>query len=163
MDMSVRIMSEELDEDSVFFRRIESNSDICSNCYRRVRYTIPSRDFLPEFMNESNKEMHSDEMEYDPDVDGDFFDDQRSGRPSVFQRYCPCGAVDLDLKLRPMDKDEVMDVAQRIEKHLLEQEVEFDIDTFYDSVRSEKSNPDNQFNEEKIFEVSIERAISENK
>lgn len=159
--MAVRTsMSDELDRDSVFYKKIESNEDICSNCYRRVRYTVPSDEFLPERMNDSTKQMISDERIYREEVDGEYFDDKNnSGSPSVFRRFCPCGSVELDIKLRPLGSDEVMDLARRIEARLEEEQVNFDSDIFYDSVRDKKSDPDKQFNEEKIFEESVEGAL----
>lgn len=138
----------ELNKDSTFYNKIENNPDICSNCYRRLKYRYESR-----------KDIMSDELEYESHVGFGFVDDKRNtGRPSIKRSYCSCGVIDQGVKFRPFDRQEMMEVAHRIEKHLDEQEVDFHTDVFYSNVRQGRSEPQWQFNEEVLFQEAIESA-----
>lgn len=140
-----------LDEDSQFFRKVESNSDICSNCYRRIRHRLQPHHSLPEAVGQK--------LEYTNEAYFAYFDDsQESGRPSIKRSYCECGFAD-DGKLRPFDKDEMMDISLRVVERLEEEGIEINHDVFFDYVREAKSDPDMQFNEEVIFEDATQKSI----
>lgn len=149
--MSESLDGEELDEDSVFSEEIESNSGVCSNCYRKVKsYSKPHYE-MPDAV--------SSLVEYEDHVNSSYFDDRsKSGRPSVKRSYCKCGNVD-DAKIRPMDNRQIMQVAHRIEEHLHEAGIQFEEDTYYTYIREERSGSDMHLNEEKHFEEAIEEAL----
>lgn len=143
-------MSEELDKDSVFFEEIEKDSKFCLNCYRETRSYSEPHYTLPDAV--------TNYVEYEDFINFTYFDDYAfTGRPSIKRSYCECGVVD-KVKIRPVDKEEIMNMAQRICDHLHSKDIEFNEDVFFDTVRSQKSNPDKQFNEEKIFEKAIKNA-----
>lgn len=139
-------------EKSVFEEEIEEDSNICSNCYRRIKYRFEPHETMPDTVTSIT--------EYSDSTDFDYFHDRNNtGRPCVKRSYCKCGFVD-DGKIRPLDKEEMMDCAYRIHGHLTEKDVEHDSDTFFSVMRSEASNPDSQFDEEASFEKAIKKSIS---
>lgn len=140
-----------LDTESTFYENIEGNRSICSNCYRRlIDAKLTPHHTLPDTV--------SDYVEYSDSIYFDYFDDHAgTGRPSVKESYCECGAVD-NVKIRPFDKEEMIEVAVRVNKRLEEEDIEFDTDVFFRVVKEGKSDPDNQFNEEKLLEKAVEEA-----
>ena len=148
-------VNENLNTDSKFYRKIESNPNICTNCYRRLSYvSVPDKN-----------EMHDSvapKREYQDHVKFDYFDDKHnSGRPSVQRSFCKCGFVDSG-KIRPLDKKQLMKVTVRVRNRLEEEDMNFDEDIFFEEVRKEKSNPDNQFNEEAILENAVNESLITN-
>jgi hypothetical protein len=149
-------MSESLNEDSIFSKKIEENEGICSNCYRRVKsYSKPNYTEMADCV--------TDKAEYENHVGWSWFDDrEKSGRSSVKRAYCECGNVD-DAKLRPLDRKEVMMVATRIEAHLEEMDnIEIDSDKYYSYLRENRDGSDIQFNVEKYYEEAIDEALITN-
>lgn len=141
--------SKELSEDSTFYQKIEHNPDICSNCYRRLKYRF-----------ENQRELLSDELEYEHHVGfGYVGDKQNTGRPSIKRSYCSCGVIDQGVKFRPLNEKDIMDVAKRVESHLDDENIEFDTDLFYDAVKDGRGNPEWQFNEEVLIEGAVEKAV----
>lgn len=145
---------EYLDKDSTFAQKIETDGNICNSCYRKIRDFYSPLDALPDFV--------TDQVEYEEDVNFSYFDDYvDSGRPSDKQPYCPCGAVEwTEVKIRPLDEDEMIEVGQRISDRLDEKGVDHDKDVFFDVIREEGPKPENQFSEESVFEEATERAVS---
>ena len=146
-------MSNELNEESTFTQEIEYNWAICSNCYRRlVEYTLEPHNTLPNTV--------TNHIEYSDSIYFDYFgDEEETGRPSEKKKYCECGFVD-DGKMRPLDSSQMSDVAVRVHERLDEEEIGHDTDVFFEVVREKKSDPDLQFNEEKILEQATEKAIN---
>ena len=145
-------VNKNLNTDSTFYRKIESNPNICTNCYRRLSFIAkPDEDRMHHSV--------TPKREYQDHVDFDYFDDKHeTGRPSVKRSFCKCGFVDAG-KIRPLEKSELMEVAVRVRERLEEEDVSFDKDIFFESVRIEKSNPDNQFNEEAILENAVNESL----
>jgi hypothetical protein len=142
-------MSEELDEDSTFTRKIEHNHDICSNCYRRMRYRLEPHNTLPSAVSE--------QMEYTSSAYfGHFGDEDNTGRPSVKKSYCECGFVD-DGKIRPLNEKDFMETAVRVRNRLSEEGIEIDEDVFFGSVK--EHIPEHKFNEEKVIENAVDESI----
>ena len=148
-------VNKNLNTKSTFYRKIESNPNICTNCYRRISFVAKP----------DEERMHHSvtaRREYEDHVEFDYFDDKHeTGRPSVKRSFCKCGFVDAG-KIRPLDKKELMKVAVRVRDRLDEEEIEFDEDEFFGSVKREKSNPDNQFNEEAILENAVNESLITN-
>lgn len=143
-------MNEELDRDSTFSQEIEHNPHICTNCYRRLRYVLKPHEDMPDVVDGKLEYTNSAYFDY-------FGDEQETGRPSKKKSYCKCGNVD-DAKIRPLDKKELFDIAERVCDHLDEMNVEIDKETFFNIIREKKSDPENQFNEEVILEEAVERS-----
>lgn len=140
-------MSDELDKDSTFFQTIEQNQDICSNCYRRLSYRLQPHHTLPDCVTEH--------LEYTSAAQSAHFgDEDNTGRPSVKRTYCECGDVD-GSKIRPLSKSELMEVAVRVKDRLEEEQIDINEDDYFEMVRTLKSSPDAQFNEEKIIEKAV--------
>lgn len=146
-------MNKELDRESTFSQEIEHNSHICDNCYRRLRYVLKPHESMPDVVSEK--------LEYTDSAHFAHFDDKReTGRPSRKKSYCKCGNVD-DAKIRPFDKKQLMEVAERVIERLSEEDIEVNEEHFLDIVYAHKSDPDNQFNEEVILESATEKAKNE--
>lgn len=147
-------VNENLNTKSKFYKKIESNPNICTNCYRRLSQKLEPHESMPDCV--------APKKEYENSVHFDYFDDkEKSGKPSVQRSSCKCGFVDSG-KIRPLDKKEFMKVAVRVRNRLEEEEIDFDEDIFFDKVREEKANPDNQFNEEVILENAIDKSLINN-
>lgn len=151
-----------MDSDSLFYKKIEDNNgDICTNCYRRLRYKYEPAE---EYPDKQFPDFVSDRLEYDPQVDFGYVDDkENTGRPSVKKSYCTCGVIDQGTKFRPLNSEEMMEIAHRINERLFEEGVEHDGDVFLEKVDSLKSDPDMQFNEEKIFEKATRQSVREDR
>jgi len=149
-------LNENLNQKSTFTQKVESNTDICDNCYRRLSYTLsPHPRHMPDCVTSYK--------EYSETTDFEYFDDEgNSGHPSVKKSYCKCGSVHGNSKIRPLSKSKIITVANRVLERLEEQEIEIDEDKYFSTVRREKSDPDNQFNEEVILETAIENSIVTN-
>lgn len=144
-------MTEELDQDSTFTEEIEHDPNICTNCYRRIRFRLTPHETMPDTV--------SGILEYPDSTSFAYFEDkQESGNPSVKKSYCECGFVD-EGKIRPLSKNEMTNVAKRVHERLREKDIEHDEDKFFSVVRDEKSDPEMQFNEEKILEKAIEKSM----
>lgn len=149
--MSELKLEEELDEDSTFSQKIEDNATICKNCYRKVKSYSEPHHTMPDAVSLL--------VEHEKHVDHYWVDDrENSGRPNVKRSACECGDMD-GAKLRPFDNREVMEVAQRIESHLDEMDVDIDKDEYYSYIRNNRDGSDIHFNEEKYFENAIERSL----
>lgn len=136
----------EIEQRSTFSQKIEYNSEICENCYRRVKTYIEPHSSLPDVVTE--------EVEYSNSAYFEYFDDrEQSGRSSVKRSYCKCGNVD-DAKIRPLDAQGMMELACRVRNRLEEQGIEVDEDQFFKHVKDEI--PEHRFNEEDV----LERAVS---
>lgn len=141
----------ELNKNSTFFNKIEKNSTICKNCYRKVKSYSKPHHTMPDVVTSY--------VEHENHVGHHWVDDnENSGRPSVKRTYCKCGNID-DAKIRPLGNRKLMQIAQRIEKRLSEMDIDFDQDVFYTYIRQNKNGSDIQFNEEKYFETAIEKSI----
>ena len=141
-------LSTQLNHKSTFSEKVEHNNNICSNCYRRLSVTLEPHRELPDCV--------TNHIEYSDSVEFGYFEGRKpnSSHPSVKKSYCECGVVD-ESKIRPLSKDELMESAHRVRERLEEQDVELDVDEYYSFIREEKSNPQNQFNEEKILEKAV--------
>ena len=135
----------ELEERSTFSQKIEYNSEICENCYRRVKTYIEPHSSLPDVVTE--------EVEYSNSAYFGYFDDRgQSGKASVKRSYCKCGNVD-DAKIRPLDATGMMELACRVRNRLEEQNIEVDEDEFFEHVKDEI--PEHRFNEEEVLEQAV--------
>lgn len=144
-------MRETIDDDSTFSQKVEYNREVCTNCYRRLYF-----EYEP---HHSHPDSVSDIREYDENVGFDYFSDRgKTGHPSVPRSHCKCGSVD-GSKIRPFDKEDTVNAAIRIKNRLEEQDVDIDVETYFDVVKRKKSDPEKQFNEEVIFEEAVEKSL----
>lgn len=143
-----------IDQDSIFTRKIETDSDICSSCYRKLREFLTPAEEMPDVV--------SDKVEYEPNAHFSYFDDkQETGRPSRKKSHCECGVVEWNrAKLRPLDSEQMMNAAVRISQRLTEKGVDHDEDVLLSHVEAEFDKPENQDREEKVFEEAVDEACS---
>lgn len=142
--------SKELDKESTFNEKVERNSEICSNCYRRLKYRYES----------GGPEINTDYCEYEDHVGFGYVKDEiHTKRPSVKRSYCSCGVIDQGVKFRPFNAEDFKEAAIRVSSRLEEQDISFDKDVFFNFVREEISDPSFQFNEEVILEEAVENAV----
>jgi hypothetical protein len=147
-------MTDQLDQDSVFYNKIENNSSICTNCYRRLKtYSDPHYTLPDSATAHVEYESHVSKAWFDDDID--------SGRPSVKRSYCECGDVD-GAKIRPIERDSALEMAERIFKNLRDEGVDLECGSFFGSLKESMKRGDFKFNEEKYFEEATEEAIITN-
>lgn len=137
-------------KDSTFVSQIERDSNICNSCYRKIREHYPTVN-----------DIASPVTEYDNNVDFGYFDDfKESGRPNAHKPYCTCGAVDWqDARIRPIEDDEMVKIAQRLSSHLDEKEIEHDREELVTYVTEHFSLPYYQDREELVFEEAIAHSM----
>lgn len=140
-------------EPSIFKEKIEHNSNICNNCYRKLREHNEPHHTMPDCVN--------DLTEYENSVEFGYFDDfVESGSPNSKEAYCACGAVDWqEFRVRPMDMEDMRDSARRICSHLEKMGFDVDEDKFMSIVNEKGPLPENQCKEDEIFEMATEKSI----
>jgi len=143
---------EYVEEDSTFVRKVESDSNVCNNCYRKIR--------------EHTETVHknaSSVTEYEENVEFDYFDDFcETGRPNIEKAYCECGAVDWnEFRIRPMDMERMKRAGSRIINRLEEKEYSVESLSFYKVIEENGNLPEYQFKEEQVFEMAVEKAVKE--
>lgn len=136
---------EYLEKDSVFVQKIETDTNICNNCYRKIREHT-----------DSMHEVASSITEYEDHVEFGYFDDFKTGRASVHESYCECGAVDWnEFRVRPMDMMRMKRSSQRIIERLEEKDFAVDEEKFLSIIESKGNLPEYQFKEEEVFEEAV--------
>ena len=144
----------ELNKNSTITTKIENKSTICTNCYRKLKTYSPPHYTIADCVSAL--------VEHENHVEHYWVDDsENTGRPSVKRAACECGDMDSS-KLRPLDNRQIMEIAQRIDSHLDEMDIEIDQDVFYSFIQENREGSDIHFNEEKYFEQAIEKALIEN-
>lgn len=150
------------DEPDFFEENIETNREVCSNCFRKVIIVIPKEERTPLHANESIKRMIADgrypgkesEMCY-PSIS----DVNQRHTPST-GIACECGVIDHDTKLRPLNKDQMIGRSKRLLNRLEAMGYDVDKDEFFDVVRSMKEDPNKQFDDREIFATAIEDSVN---
>lgn len=139
-------------KDSTFVSKIERDSNICNSCYRKVREHFPTIN-----------DLASPVTEYDNNVEFGYFDDfEESGRPNAHKPYCQCGAVDWqDARIRPIDEDEMEEIAHRLSKHLEEKGITHNENELVSYILDKYNLPYYQDREELIFEEAVAYSIEE--
>lgn len=150
------------DEPDFFEENIETNREVCSNCFRQVLIVIPKEERTPAQANQSVEQMVADgrypgeeaEMCYPSLSD---VDQRHTSSTGI---ACECGVIDHDTKLRPLSKDQMIGRSKRLLNRIEEQEYDVDKDDFFDVVRDMKEDPDEQFDDREIFATAIEDSLN---
>jgi len=152
--MSQTKRPEYLNENSIFVQKIELDSNICNSCYRKMREHT-----------ETMQDIATPITEYEDHAEFSYFDDfKESGRPNVHKAYCECGAVDWDdVRLRPLEQEELERAGLRIVNHLMEKGFVVDEEAFFDVVETEGPLPENQFREEEVLQKAVKKSTSKNR
>lgn len=150
---------------SVFQERIQEDPDICNNCFRRTHDRFVNNYSVDTYEGElwiKKIEGVSDSLyRHDDDTDRIPADKMTAGQKTV----CVCGfrpfsqdhESDSDWKDRPLSKERCLAHAHRLHARLSEAGIEIDKDCFLDVLESLKSDPDNQFADERLYQQAIER------
>ena len=135
------------EDETVFERKIESDGNICNNCYRKLREHF-----------ETMHDVATPITEYEDHADFSYFDDFReSGRPNVHKAYCKCGSVDWnETRIRPMDEDAMERAAIRVVDRLMEKGYSVDEESFFDFIDERFDLPEWQMKEDRILELAVE-------
>lgn len=180
------------------FHDIQTDPDVCSNCFRRThdRYERNYRLEVMQVENDEGKlewttvpvEVSGIEYEkFDPDkqemvteeIGG--FDDRvfrraenttkipEKGAIRGMRTICECGfryvpdamlGEDETWKNRPLDKKTFFEYADHLIERLRESGASIDEETYYEELDRMKSDPDQQFQDDGMFEKAIEFASS---
>lgn len=146
------------------FKEVQKDPDVCSNCFRRT-HTRWNRKYAVDFW------WTGSEYEFWPRrVDrGEEIRRIRGttvkvpeGEPSHGEKtVCACGrqySPDHEWKTRPLDKKTFFEYADRLVDRFNEMGVDFDEDAFYDQLDAKKSDPDQQFADDRIYHEAIKFA-----
>lgn len=146
-------MTETKHKDSTYSEEIEQNSNICSNCYRRLKFVVEPHEKTPD--------IAGDVVFHDEQTDSAWFDDRvpnGTNRPSVKRRHCKCGCVSpytkFDRPIRDFHK-----YAIRIYERMEELGYELNESEFVESVHEKKDLPEYQHKDEQVFEDAIEENL----
>lgn len=147
---------------TAFDELIKNEPDICSNCFRRLRnrYSIDKINVKGEVqeLRRSTKKIVSDETDHSHIEFADFCEADTTCEGET--PHCDCGIVMPGFYTRrPLDKGRFLDNAERLIERLEEYEVDFDEEEFFDYCYELKSDPDNQFHDDKMFSDAIEHVI----
>lgn len=143
-----------IDSDSLFARKIESDGNICKSCYRKLRDFLEPARQMPDVVDRK--------PEYGSDAYFAYFDDYiDTGRPSRKKSYCKCGAVDWnDVKVRPLDEEQMVEVAKRVSDRLSEKDIDHDRSVLVSVVSDKCVRPKYQDREEKVLEEAVDSATT---
>lgn len=141
-------------KESTFEEEVEQTNEICSNCYRRIKFTIEPPDRIPNFVADVQEyQPHSDEVWVEETRDGDL-----NGSPNVKRTACECGCVSPYTKVdRPVENFQIY--AERIIERLVEEGVDFDEALFVEEVHELKTQPEYQHKDEAVFEDALETSL----
>lgn len=162
------------EEKSVFQAEIQGpeNSDICDNCFRRTHVVVENWEPIKFDARTKEWKIHRPSKKVRKllqpkrfPVDGNIiqaFDPWKScgTYPGTFST-CECGVISKGAKLRPLDKRQMIQHGERVCERLEESDYDIDRDSFFDTLRMLKEDPDEQFADEDIFIQATERAADE--
>jgi hypothetical protein len=141
-------------EESIYEEEIEQNNEICSNCFRRIKFSIEPPERIPSFVSDIQEyESHAESVwvEENKQVEGK----ADAGRPNVKRTACKCGCVSAYTKVDRPVKD-YQKYSERIIERLYEEGFTVNESQFLDCVHSLKSDPDYQHKPEAIFNEATE-------
>ena len=174
-----------MSSDSSPFVEVQQDPDVCSNCFRRThgRYERNYRLDVVQVEDEDGKqrwtvepvevsgveiELPSGETELIGGMEDDVFryphettKIPEKGAPRGMRTICECGfrySPELEWKNRPLKKRTFFEYADRIAERLRENGVGFDEDAFFDELDALKSDPDEQFADDKMFSKAAKHA-----
>lgn len=144
------------------FRRIQRNGDVCGNCFRRLRQTFPRNYALELFQNDDGewdfwpRKIDAPDRSYTVDdsvteVPGDLASDG-------VQKRCKCGYPAGEQR-RPLDKKAFFEYAENLAQRYDEFGIEFHRPTFFTELDALKSDPSEQFADDRLYEEATIRAI----
>ncbi len=174
--VSIDRMTDDDQQSESIFTDIQQDRHICSNCFRRTHDTVERRyavdwvwdpseqsyDFWPRLVDrgQSTRRDRSSTVRVPAD-------DGYSAHGE--QTICACGARrrppdDLDegetWKFRPLEKPMFFEYAERLADRVESRPsvIELDRDVFWDTLDSLKTDPDEQFADDRIFRHAVDAA-----
>lgn len=161
------------------FEDVRQDPDICSNCFRRMRNRYERNYRLEPVRKDGEWEMIPVDVQgLTITVDGEEeeiggFDDDVYRNPETttkipergahrgMRTVCDCGyrhRSDGDWKNRPLDKRTFFEYAERLADRFEEKGVGFDREEFFERLDTLKSDPDEQFADDRMFLKAIDHA-----
>lgn len=172
-----------MDSDTIFSDLIQGDPDICDNCFRRTRDRYERNYRVEPYFDEEEGEwdVHAIDVQAIELDDGTLiggYDDNVFRRSEETERIperggyrgmvtiCECGFrwvpehIMEEWKNRPLDKSTFFEYLERLCERLREAGVDFDDALLYDIADDLKSDPDEQFADDRIYSEAIEKSAS---
>jgi hypothetical protein len=169
------------------FKEIQNDPDVCSNCFRQTHDRIEQNYRLEVYFNEDEGEwdvtpvdVQGVEIEL-PNGETEVIggkDDRvyrkpeyttkmpESGAHRGIRTICQCGyrwgpkrEIE-EWKNRPLGKKKFFEIAERLLARVREAGATIDEDAYNEKLDAMKSNPDQQFADDRIFDAAVSYAIS---
>lgn len=152
-----------VEEADVFKDYIQRNSNICSNCFRRMFTEYERNFFVDQYggdtwvrpIRDSIKSIVSSQR-FGHDVEFAHAEYTTQGEKLI----CECGVFHSQQTIRPLKTRTLIEMTHRLVERLEEADFEFDKDTLYDEVRAGAEEPDMQGKQDRIFAEAIDEARS---
>lgn len=147
----------------MLFQDLQRRTQICSNCWRR-RYDETEINFLVtqdhgdvylKPMRKSLKSVVKPHREYPIEFEVEPHPKLTAGMTHV----CECGAIHPSVTIRPVTKKQLIEIGQRVVERAREEGYEVDEDVFFSHLKSEKSDPDKQHQDDMILAESLENSL----
>lgn len=147
---------------TAFQELIVEEPDICCNCFRKIRKRRPINQVNvkgeAQELRRSVKNIVGDDIDYGEGELADFCIADEPAKKKV--PFCDCGIVHPGWKTeRPMSKRRFMEGAERLVERFHELGASFDEEEFLDYCREIKSDPSEQFDEERMYAKAIKHSI----
>lgn len=140
------------------FKEIQRDPDVCNNCFRR-RYQRFERNYI---VDQYKGDVWVREVDGLPDQR--FPNDEHNSEipherlTSGTRNACACGFSYGD-ELRPLPKSLFFEYAEHLIQRLHEDGVSFDSATYYDELSRLKSDPAEQFADDRMYMKAIASAV----
>lgn len=147
---------------SIFVRKLQWNRAVCSNCFRRlydpaeINYLVQN-DGYPKPVRKSLKDVLLPHRDFLPGIESVPYPAAGVG----MTRSCKCGMLSHSTTMRPVDTGTLITLGTRVVDRLEEQDYQLDEDEFFDSIRSMKSDPDEQHKDDSILERAVSEAVQQ--
>jgi hypothetical protein len=147
---------------AMLFRTVQSNADICGNCFRRTHHSF-ERNYAVDTYKVDEFEWETWHRKVDlPDRSYPV----RANRVSVpedvasqgLRNYCACGYPSGE-QLRPLPKKLFFSYAGNLYERYVEFGVEIDQEAFIGELETLKTDPSKQFADDRLFEEATQEAL----
>lgn len=146
------------------FRTVQSNPDVCGNCFRRTHNTY-DRNYAIDVVKVDDFEWEPYPRKVElPSRSFPVYENRKAvpEDPAAhgLRRNCACG-YPAGEQLRPLPKRLFFSYAENLFDRYLELGVEVDRERFFDALKSLKTDPAEQFADDRLFEKATRQALEE--
>lgn len=135
---------------------ITDNPGICDNCFTRTHEI--EEDWYPERVRQSVERILTPLHQQTHNAETVFIDSERQEN-DVSSACSRCGSIDRGIRLRPLSKQDMMELTHRLCNRLHEEDILYHQGELYDTVRELKEDPDNQFADDTIFRKALNQSV----